>query len=178
MLIKIKKASDARSSEITPKELYMSRRNFLGTAAAGVALAPLLASTPAGASVKLEGVVKSAFRTDEEQTPHGDITSYNNFYEFTIDKDVYRHVGDFESRPWTMEVTGLVQNPQVYDVDELTRLMPLEERLYRHRCVEAWSMAFPWTGFPMKALMDLVQPQSSARYVKMTSFLRPDQAKG
>ncbi len=103
---------------------------------------------------------------------------YNNFYEFTITKDVWRNIGDFESRPWTTEVTGLVQNPQVFDIDDLTRLMPLEERLYRHRCVEAWSMAFPWTGFPMKALMDLVQPFSSARYVKMTSFLRPDQAKG
>ena len=103
---------------------------------------------------------------------------YNNFWEFTTRKDVYREIGDFVSRPWTMEVTGLVQNPRTYDIDDLTRLMQLEERLYRHRCVEAWSMAIPWTGFTMKALMDVVQPLSSARYVKMTSFLRPDQAKG
>lgn len=105
--------------------------------------------------------------------------TYNNFYEFTITKEeVWKQIGDFESRPWTTEVTGLVQNSKTYDIDELTRLVPLEERLYRHRCVEAWSMALPWTGFPMKALMDLVKPLSSARYVKMTSFPRPDQAPG
>ena len=103
---------------------------------------------------------------------------YNNFWEFTTGKDVWRNIGDFESRPWTLEVAGLVQNPRTYDIDNLIRALPLEERLYRHRCVEAWSMAIPWTGFPMKALLDVAQPLSSARFVTMTSFLRPEQAKG
>ena len=104
---------------------------------------------------------------------------FNNFWEFTNSKSsVHRLIKDFESRPWTLEVKGLVRNRKTYDIDDLVRLMPLEERLYRLRCVEAWSMAIPWTGFTMKALMDLVEPLSSARYVKMTSFLRPAQAKG
>ena len=166
MLIKIKKASDARSSEITPKELYMSRRNFLGTAAAGVALAPLLASTPAGASVKLEGVVKSAFRTDEEQTPHGDITSYNNFYEFGTDKgDPVRNSRFFKTKPWSVAVEGEVESPGTYNFEDLVKPHQLEERVYRMRCVETWSMVVPWIGIPLAAMIKRFQPTLKAKYV-------------
>ncbi len=103
---------------------------------------------------------------------------YNNYFEFTTTKQVWRWIDSFTTEPWTVEIAGLVQNPKVYDLYQLVRKMPLEERLYRHRCVEAWAMAVPWTGFPMKALIDEVQPLAAARFVKMTTFLKPDEAKG
>ncbi len=184
--------------EATAEDAFLNRRKFmrsLGLASIGAVAGcssgngtgpvdntgdPVIDETSGDTAVDLyPATTNSAFAELDRPLTDEDVAGrYNNFYEFTITKDVWRNIGDFESRPWTTEVTGLVQNPQVFDIDDLTRLMPLEERLYRHRCVEAWSMAFPWTGFPMKALMDLVQPFSSARYVKMTSFLRPDQAKG
>ncbi len=101
---------------------------------------------------------------------------YNNFWEFTDTKWVTRYIDEFEPLPWTVEIAGLVENPKTWDVEDLIGMMELEERLYRHRCVEAWSMAIPWTGFPMKALVDLVQPLSSARYVRMNSFFNPEVA--
>ena len=184
--------------EATSEEVFLNRRKFMrsvGLASIGAVAGcssgngtgqsdntgdPVIDDTPGGITSDLyPATTNPAFAELDRPVTNEDVAgTYNNFYEFTIRKDMWRNIGDFESRPWTTEVTGLVQNPQTYDVDELTRLMPFEERLYRHRCVEAWSMAFPWTGFPMKSLMDLVQPLSSARYVKMTSFLRPDQAKG
>ena len=104
--------------------------------------------------------------------------TYNNFYEFSTGKNVWRFIDKFEPDPWTVEISGLVQQPKTYDIDSLIGMMDLEERLYRHRCVEAWSMAIPWTGFPMRALVDLVQPLSSASYVRMTSFFNPEVAPG
>ena len=103
---------------------------------------------------------------------------YNNFYEFSTGKEVWRFIDNFEPAPWTVEIGGLVQQPKTYDIDNLIGIMDLEERLYRHRCVEAWSMAIPWTGFPMRDLIDLVQPLSSARYVRMISFFNPEVAPG
>jgi methionine sulfoxide reductase catalytic subunit len=104
---------------------------------------------------------------------------YNNFYEFTTDKEqVWQLVEKFETRPWTVEITGLCNKPQTLGLDDLVRKMPLEERIYRHRCVEAWSMTVPWTGFPYKALLDLVEPMQSARFVRMVSFFKPEQAPG
>ncbi len=103
----------------------------------------------------------------------------NNFYEFSFAKDeVWQLAWRLETKPWQIEVTGLVNKPTTFDIDDLVRTMPLEERLYRFRCVEAWAMAVPWTGFRMKALIDSVEPLSSARYVKMTSFLRPENSPG
>ena len=166
MLIKIKKASDVRSSEITPKSLYMNRRHFLGTAAARAALAPLLASTPAAASVKLEGVVKRAFRTDEEQTPHDDITSYNNFYEFGTGKgDPVRNSRFFKTKPWSVAVEGAVEKPGTYNFEDLVKFHQLEERVYRMRCVETWSMVVPWVGIPLADMIKRFQPTSKAKYV-------------
>lgn len=101
---------------------------------------------------------------------------YNNFYEFSTSKEVWRFIDNFEPAPWTVEISGLVPEPKTYDIDYLIGIMDLEERLYRHRCVEAWSMAIPWTGFPMRDLIDLVQPLSSARYVRMISFFNPEVA--
>ncbi len=123
--------------------------------------------------------VNEAFATlDRPLTDERVAALYNNFYEFSTTKEVWRFIDNFEPRPWTVEISGLVQQPKTYDIDDLIGLMELEERLYRHRCVEAWSMAIPWTGFPMRALVDLVQPLSSARYVRMTSFFNPTVAPG
>ena len=103
---------------------------------------------------------------------------FNNFYEFSNAKDdVWKKIDRFVTRPWEIEITGLIHNPMIVDIDDLIRRMPFEERLYRLRCVEAWSMAVPWTGFPMKKLLEWVQPQSKARFVRMTTFMRPDQAR-
>ncbi|MBI3610372.1 MAG: protein-methionine-sulfoxide reductase catalytic subunit MsrP [Nitrospirae bacterium] len=100
-----------------------------------------------------------------------DAARYNNFYEFSSDKDdVYLKVEKFSVRPWTIEISGLVEKPITFDPDDLLRLMPMEERLYRHRCVEAWAMAVPWTGFPMKAFIDTVRPLSKARFIRFTTF--------
>jgi len=112
--------------------------------------------------------------TDEKVT-----AAYNNFYEFTTDKkSVWKTVGRFEARPWTVEVGGLVESPKTFDLADLERTMGLETRIYRHRCVEAWTVCVPWIGFPLRALLDRVSPRSEGRYVRFVSFDRPDQAPG
>jgi len=119
------------------------------------------------------------FVLDRPLTEEHIAAQYNNFYEFSEAKDdVWRRVGGFKSRPWTLEMKGLVNRPQQIDVDQLLRTMPLEERLYRHRCVEAWAMTVPWSGFPLKALIDKIEPLSGARYVRFTSFYSPNIAMG
>jgi len=193
----LKRGWEIPEREATPEEVFLNRRKFIKS----MGLASIGAVTGCGCD-SVSGPAGSVGDSDGEIP--GDTTSglypaesnpdfvsldrpltdetvagtYNNFWEFTINKNVHQHIDEFESRPWTTVVKGMVHNPRIYDIDDLVRATPLEERLYRHRCVEAWSMAFPWTGFPMKALMDEVQPMTSARYVKMTSFLRPHQAKG
>lgn len=102
--------------------------------------------------------------------------TYNNFYEFSSQKAVWNKIEKLKARPWTIEITGLVEKPLTFDIDELVKKMPLEERLYRHRCVEAWAMAVPWTGFPMRALVRLSRPLSSARYIRLVTFHNPEVA--
>ncbi|MGH7963147.1 MAG: protein-methionine-sulfoxide reductase catalytic subunit MsrP, partial [Candidatus Binatia bacterium] len=117
------------------------------------------------------------FTLDRPLTDEIVAARYNNFYEFSPQKErVARLVTRFQTRPWQVEVTGMVNKPQTFDIDDLVRRMPLQERLYRLRCVEAWSMAVPWTGFPIKAFIDLVQPLSSAKYMSMFTFNNPEQA--
>ena len=184
----IKKAADIPSSEITPKTLYSNRRQFMG-ALAGAAGALVggkalldLASPPtvAFAGTKIEGVQKSPLSTTGEKlTPFKDITNYNNYYEFSSDK--YEPAGlakDFRTRPWTVSVEGLVKKPKKYDVDEIIRMGAAEERVYRHRCVEGWSMVIPWVGFPLKTLIDRAEPLSKAKYVEFTTVLDPKQMPG
>lgn len=119
------------------------------------------------------------FELDRPITEEHIASQYNNFYEFGESKDdIWRRVGGFQTWPWTLDIRGLVKKPGLVDVDELLRTMPLEERLYRHRCVEAWAMAVPWTGFPLKALIDKVEPLSRASYVRFTSFYSPNVAMG
>ena len=174
----IKKPDDIKSSEITPKKVYMARRNFIRgaallatTAATGFVYRKLNATPqPRVEGAKLADVVKpatdeaaaSGFTVNEKLTSFEDITNYNNFYEFTTDKqDVARVASGFITRPWTVAVEGLVNKPKVFDLDDLLKLAPLEERIYRLRCVEGWSMVIPWVGFSLNKLLNVVEPNSS-----------------
>ena len=182
----IKRPADIKSSEITDKELYLNRRQFMQTASAGAAvlgtglLAPGLLgpmSTAWGAT-KLDNVAKGKFATDEPQTPLKDITSYNNFYEFGTDKgDPKRHSGSLKTRPWSVVVEGEVNKPRTFDIEELLK-MPLEERVYRLRCVEAWSMVVPWIGFELSHLVKAVEPTANAKYIQFVTLHDPEQMPG
>lgn len=180
MLIKSTRPSDVHPSEITPKAVYLDRRRFMqGAAAAGVAatLAPAAAFAEPAA---LQGVAKgSAFSTAETLTPLKDVTSYNNFYEFGLDKgDPARYAPAMRTRPWTVAVGGEVGRPGTYDVDDLIRPNRLEERIYRLRCVEAWSMVIPWVGIPLADVIARVEPSGNARYVAFRTLHDPEQMPG
>ncbi len=183
----IKKASDIGSSEITPKSLYLNRRKFLaaagaaGAAALGVsALRELLSpSQVAHAGVKIDGVQKSKFSTDEKVTPYGDVASYNNYYEFSTDKDgPSKLAGNFRTRPWTVDIEGLVQKKKKLDVDSILKLAAPEERIYRHRCVEGWSIVVPWVGYSLSTLLKQVEPLGKAKFVEFTTIFDPGQMPG
>jgi sulfoxide reductase catalytic subunit YedY len=164
-------------SEITPKNLYLSRRQFIGSAGAALAGACVLAACKG----KLPTAVASqppytGATTDELGAPltsYQDSTHYNNYYEFSTDKSaVAELVTNFPISPWSIEVSGLVSNPKTYTIADLQKFSP-EQRIYRLRCVEAWSMVIPWTGFPLHRLLDDIQPTSQATYVKFTAILDP-----
>ena len=164
-------------SEITPRSLYLSRRQFIGSAGAAVASALFLAACK-GALRNIEPTPPSytGATTDElgsSLTSFKDITSYNNYYEFSTDKAAVADlVTNFPISPWSIEVSGLVSNPKTYSIDDLQAFKP-ETRIYRLRCVEAWSMVIPWIGFPLNRLLDDVQPTSEATYVKFTTIYDP-----
>lgn len=178
----IRKSNDIKSSEITPREIYLSRRNFFlsaAVAAAGLIVPPFPFSQEAHAGTKLAGVRKSSLSTDEKPNSFKEITTYNNFYEFGTDKDSpAEQAKRLVTRPWTVSVEGEIRRPKVYDIDELIKLSPLEERIYRLRCVEGWSMVIPWVGFPLYALISRVEPTSKAKYVEFTTLLDPKQMPG
>ena len=197
MLIKIPRAWEISESLATPESVYLDRRKFvkqmgLGTAGLSALLSGchLSVDEPPGYSANAnvitpEADLYPAGHNDRYQVPERGITpeelatTYNNFYEFTtVKSQVWELVDAFETNPWSVEVTGLVNQPQVIDFDELIRQMPLEERIYRFRCVEAWSMTVPWTGFPFSALVDLVEPLSSATHVRFVTAFRPEQMPG
>ena len=166
MLINIRKSSDVAALEITPKAMFLNRRRFIATAAAG-AIAPMLAPAAAWArGTPLSGVVKGSFNTDEKQTPYDLVTTYNNFYEFGTSKgDPAKNSGDFMAKPWSVAVEGEVAKPAVYDLADLIKPHMLEERVYRMRCVEAWSMVVPWVGIPLGDVLKRLEPTSRAKYV-------------
>ena len=180
----IRRTSDVRPSEITPEAVYRERRRWLQAAAvAGAAsVFPLARFNPlseAHAAATLAPLQKSAFSTTEEKTPYEDVTSYNNFYEFGTGKqDPARYAGSLKTRPWTIRVDGEVNKAQTFDIDGLLKLAPLEERVYRLRCVEAWSMVVPWVGYPLSALIKQVQPTGNAKYVEFTTLYDPKQMPG
>ena len=165
------------SSEITPERLYLDRRTFLAGAGAlllGAADAGAAPAVPQGAPLK--ATRNDAFSLKEAPTKFESATTYNNFYEFGVNKeDPARLAGTLKPRPWTLKVDGLVAKPKTFDIDELLRAFPLEERVYSLRCVEAWSMVIPWVGFPLQALLKRVEPTSQAKYVAFTTLLDPEQ---
>lgn len=161
-------------SEITPRQVYLDRRKFLtGAAAAGLAL--YASQSPA---LPLQ-VAKSKYSPDAKTTPIEAVTTYNNFYEFGFEKgDPSANSGKFKPSPWTVQVDGMVAKPTTFDIDKLIKMFPLEERIYRMRCVEAWSMVIPWNGFPLAALLDKVEPLGGAKYVAFETVMRPAEMPG
>lgn len=178
----IRKAPEIPSSEITSQsgyDWYVSRRKFLrGAMATGAAalgaerLAEVLSpSTAAKADSKLQTVKSSLSTTGEQLTSLEDITHYNNFYEFGVDKDApAKNAGALPTRPWTVKVEGKVKAPKTFDIDGLLKLRPLEDRVYRHRCVEAWSMVIPWVGYSLSEFIKECDPLPSAKYVQFLSY--------
>ena len=168
--------SNILSSEITPKALFDQRRRFLKLTSS---LSTALLSTSLFANEKLTAVSSSAYGLTDEPTPLKDITRYNNFYEFGTNKESpAKLAGSLKTRPWTVSVEGEVHRPQVFDIDQLLKLAPMEERIYRLRCVEAWSMVVPWLGFPLAELIKKVEPLGSAKYVEFISLHDPEQMPG
>jgi len=163
----IQRSPDVRPSEITPKHLYLNRRRFL----VGLPVAALAAGN-ALAGPKLEGITKSPLSTTEKVTPYNDVTHYNNYYEFGTGKDQPASLAQkLKTSPWTVDVGGAVSKPQVFDIDAIMKMAPLEERIYRHRCVEAWSIVVPWIGFPLNALIKKAEPTEKARFVAFQTVL-------
>jgi sulfoxide reductase catalytic subunit YedY len=177
----IKKPADILPSEITPREIYQQRRRFLremaAVAVAGASAALLPSVTQAGQ--KIPNVRKSPLSTGEKPTSVQDITSYNNFYEFGTDKkDPARNAQNFRTFPWSVAIEGEVKKPVVYQLEDFFRHFPLEERIYRLRCVEAWSMVVPWVGFPLRDLIRRLEPTSRAKFVEFTTLHDPAQMPG
>ena len=183
----IKKPGDIASSEITPKSLYLDRRKFLaGTALAGAAVVSGAAlsqmaspSSVVQANAKIDGLQKSPFSTNETITPFKDVSNYNNYYEFSTDK--YEPAGlakDFKTHPWTVTIDGDVKKKQVLDVDAISKMAAPEERIYRHRCVEGWSIVVPWVGFSLSELIKRADPLPKAKFVEFTTILDPKQMPG
>lgn len=161
------------ASDITPQSIYLNRRAFIAGIAAS---APALAALPATAAELAHA--PGAFGTDENPTSYENVTGYNNFYEFGTGKgDPAARSQNFKPSPWTLEVDGLVAKPASFDLDDLLGF-PLEERVYRMRCVEAWSMVIPWVGFQLSALLDRVEPLGSAKYVAFETVVRPEEMPG
>ena len=189
MLIKRRRGWELPESAATPEALFRQRRRLIQGLAAGPMLlaggARLLrsaAAQDADPTADLYPVERNAsYQLDERIPDLSDerlVTTYNNFYEFGSHKQISQAAQALPIRPWTVVLDGMVEQEQTLDVDDLIRRMPLEERVYRHRCVEAWSMAVPWSGFPLKALVDLARPRAGASYVRIETFLDPEMASG
>lgn len=184
MLIKRPYSADPRPSEITGESLFAARRRFLklsGTAAVAAALAVRSGGTEAldEPAPDFKNLQSSPYSTLEDKTGYRDVTRYNNFYEFGTDKsDPERNAHTLKTRPWTIAVEGEAHKPRVFDIDDLLKLAPLEERIYRLRCVEAWSMVIPWVGFPLSELLKQVEPTGNAKFVEFTTLYDPEQMPG
>ena len=169
----IKRPEDLKSSEITPEETYVNRRQFMGASLAFVAAGSVLGRVGGWAG----GRVGQA--QDEKLTPYDAVTTYNNFYEFGTDKsDPSANAGSLKPRPWSVAVEGLCNKPGTYNIEDIIKWFPAQQRVYRHRCVEAWSMVIPWMGFPLKDFIARFEPTSAAKYIEMTTLVDPKQMPG
>ena len=187
----IKRGDPIKPSEITTRAAFQSRREFIrqaATVASTAALAPGLLSSPAAAAIasdpaspgnKLEGVIETAYKVDQTLTPWEAITSYNNFYEFGTDKsDPARRADTLKTAPWTVKVLGECNKPGDYALEDLLKPHSLEERIYRFRCVEAWSMVVPWVGIPLGDMLKRFEPTSKAKFVAFRTLFAPEQMPG
>ena len=180
----LRKQPDLTYADVTPKDVYLNRRKFLK--AAGLTGASILAgrglwelaepSSHALAGAKLNVALKSPFSTTEKQNSYDDVTHYNNYYEFGVDKtEPAKNAGSLKTYPWTVSIEGEVKNPRKISIDEILKLAPLEERIYRHRCVEAWSIVVPWIGYSFSNLIKAVEPTPKAKYVAFETIYDPRQ---
>jgi sulfoxide reductase catalytic subunit YedY len=174
----IKPTPDLRDSDVTPRDLYLRRREFLGAAGAGAAALAtgLIAANGAAAqnpaAQKLANLKKSPLSTDEKLNSYRDVTTYNNFYEYGLDKgDPARHAHALKPRPWTVKVEGECGKPGTYNIEDILKWFPLEERIYRMRCVEAWSMVIPWNGFPLADFVKRMEPTAKAKYLEFRTLV-------
>lgn len=182
----IKRKDDISSSEITGEKLYYNRRKFLKTAAlsigsvaVGSAIFNRYSSSALARGNDPVILPKGPYDTNEKLTPYKDVTTYNNFYEFGTDKeDPSMNAQQFKTSPWTIAVGGFVKKPATYHLEDILKPAKLEDRIYRMRCVEGWSMVIPWLGFPLKDLINRLQPTSQAKYVEFTTLLDPQQMPG
>jgi methionine sulfoxide reductase catalytic subunit len=187
MLIRKRRGWELPASAATPEHLFHQRRRLI----LGLAAGPILLASGSWRAAAAEDTDPSAdvypaprnprYQLDQRIPELSDerlVTTYNNFYEFGSHKQIWKAAQALQVRPWTVTLGGMVEQEQTLDVDDLLRKMPLEERVYRHRCVEAWSMAVPWSGFPLRALVELARPLGSAKYLRMETFLDPETASG
>ncbi len=189
MLIKIKRGWEIPEREATPEALFFNRRDIVKAMGMGAILGASAAAIPlrAAAAADAEGDPSAGlypvkrnekYTLDRPVTDEKLSTNYNNFYEYGEDKEIASRAQQLKIRPWTIEIDGMVEAKMTVGIDDLLKKMPLEERLYRHRCVEAWSMAVPWSGFPLKSLVDFAKPTSGAKYLQMTTFMDSKMAPG
>lgn len=182
MLIKRRRGWEIPESQATPEAVFLNRRQII----AGLGMTGLVAAAAPQARAQVSGIAAElypakrnpAYTLDRELTEEKVATSYNNFYEFGTSKNIVRPAQALTIKPWQVKIDGMVEKEIVIDAEDLIRKMPVDERLYRHRCVEAWSMAVPWSGFPLKALVDFAKPLSGAKYLRMETFKRPEEASG
>ena len=182
----IKKTPDISTSEITDEVVYRNRREFMrnaGRAVVGAGMLSLLPSKALSAFLQDKKNWKpsnpSSYNTSEDLTPFNDITSYNNFYEFGLDKDEPAlNAGTLKTQPWSVEVEGLVKKPAIYSLEDVVKGEVMEDRIYRHRCVEGWSMVIPWLGFPLANFLKRISPTSKARYVAFETKYAPEEMPG
>lgn len=182
----LKKADDVRSSEITPKSLYLNRRKFLvaaglaGAAAAGAkGILDIASPERAYAGEKIPNLQKSPFSTTEKITPEQTVTNYNNYYEFSTEKEEPAKLATkFRTRPWKVKIEGDVSKKQEWDIDSILKFAPPEERIYRLRCVEGWSIVVPWVGFSLSELIKRADALGKAKFVEFTTILDPSQMPG
>ena len=182
----VKKADDIRSSEITPKSMYLNRRKFLvaaglaGAAATGAkGILDIANPRQAYAEEKIPNLQKSSLSTNEKITPEQTVANYNNYYEFSTEKDEPAKLATkFRTRPWKVKIEGDVSKKQEWDIDSILKFAPAEERIYRHRCVEGWSIVVPWIGFSLSELIKRADPLGKAKFVEFTTILDPTQMPG
>ena len=192
MIIKTRTAGDCTEAEVTPLSVYLNRRQFMTGALALSALGVTSQAQAVGEykdvtahpapdwlRMSTQNAADASDRPDEDITPYAYASRYNNFYEFGTGKtDPYKKAKDFITDPWSVEISGEVENPRRISLEEILKAQPLEERIYRLRCVEAWSMVIPWIGFPLAGLLKRLEPTSRARYVEFTTLLDPKQMPG